>query len=64
MAEKGINEADHALLRTISLSSPNQSWPLHHIQSVALSLIKKGFTIYIDPKVRVGHEKTIVYIDK
>ena len=29
-----------------------------------LSLIKKGFTIYIDPKVRVGHEKTIVYIDK
>tara|TARA_B110000483_G_scaffold195438_1_gene233188 strand:+ start:606 stop:770 length:165 start_codon:yes stop_codon:yes gene_type:complete len=41
MAEKGINEADHALLRTISLSSPNQSWPLHHIESVALSLIKK-----------------------
>ena len=29
-----------------------------------MSLIKKGFNILINPNVRVGHEKSIVYIDK
>tara|TARA_B100001142_G_C14239077_1_gene618576 strand:- start:558 stop:1220 length:663 start_codon:yes stop_codon:yes gene_type:complete len=29
-----------------------------------MSLTKKGFNIVINPKIRVGHEKSIVYIDK
>lgn len=29
-----------------------------------MSLIKKGFNILINPNVRVGHEKSILYIDK
>ena len=29
-----------------------------------MSLTNKGFNIIINPNVRVGHEKKIVYIDK
>ena len=32
--------------------------------SFCMSLNKKGFNIVINPKIRVGHEKSIVYIDK